>query len=225
MNLDINIGDVLLGGRYRNKYIKVKSIGTDELGQPIINKDRKLLSVRIEKKLPEGMWSSKTLAEKYKDKDMDKKAYLEDTYDSAFKGELEKISKEKDQKGKRIAANVGSLAVGLPVGATAGAMTAGYAAKPFIKHKAKKKGRGKLTKELGYKKRIFKGKTIYSKPAGFGISKYLNPNISMEKLRGFAVSKKVGKAMGKGIIPGAIVGAVGLKAMFNKMIDKKSKEG
>jgi len=92
MDLDVNVGDVLLGGRFKNHRIEVKSIGTDELGQPVFNNDRKLLSVRIEKKLPEGMWSSKTLAEKYKEKDMDKKAFLEETYNSAFEDELEKIA-------------------------------------------------------------------------------------------------------------------------------------
>ena len=94
MEISLNVGDVVLGGRFKNHRIEVKSIGTDELGQPIFNNDRKLLSVRIEKKLPEGMWSSKTLAEKYKDKDMDKKAFLEEVYNSALKDELEKISAE-----------------------------------------------------------------------------------------------------------------------------------
>jgi len=37
------------------------------------------------------MWSSKSLAEKYKESNMDKKAVLEETYRSAFKDELEKI--------------------------------------------------------------------------------------------------------------------------------------
>ena len=92
MNLDINIGDVLLAGRFKNKHIKVKSLGTDELGQPTFNKDRKLLSVRIEKKLPEKMWSTKSLAKKYKDDDMDKKAYLGKAYDSAFNIELAKLA-------------------------------------------------------------------------------------------------------------------------------------
>ena len=87
MNLDINIGDILLGGRFKNKRIKVKSIGTDELGQPIFNKKRKLLSVRIEKKLPKEMQSSKT-----KENNMNKQAYLEEMYRSAFEDELEKIA-------------------------------------------------------------------------------------------------------------------------------------
>ena len=95
MELDIKIGDIILGGKFKNKRIVVNKIGTDELGQPIINKNRKLLSVRIEKNLPEGMWSSKTLAEKYKDKGMDKKAYLKEVYDASFNDELEKLSGRK----------------------------------------------------------------------------------------------------------------------------------
>ena len=80
MNLDINIGDVVLGGKFKNKRIEVKSIGEDELGQPIINEDRKLLAVRIEKKLPEGMWSSESLAQKYKENNMNKQAVLKEIY-------------------------------------------------------------------------------------------------------------------------------------------------
>lgn len=49
--LDINVGDILLGGRFKNQRTEVKEIGTDDLGQPTIN-DRKLLSYRIEKKMP-----------------------------------------------------------------------------------------------------------------------------------------------------------------------------
>jgi len=86
MNIDINIGDILLGGRFKNKRIKVKSLGTDKLGQPIFNKKPKLLSVRIEKTLPEDMKSSKTREEK-----MGKKAYVEEIYNSAFSDELDKI--------------------------------------------------------------------------------------------------------------------------------------
>jgi len=91
MQLDINIGDIVLGGKFKNHRIEVKSIGEDELGQPIINEDRKLLAVRIEKKLPEGMWSSESLAKKYKEKNMDKQATLEEVYNASFNDELEKI--------------------------------------------------------------------------------------------------------------------------------------
>jgi len=95
MNLDINIGDVVLGGKFKNKRIEVKSIGEDEIGQPVINGDRKLLAVRIEKKLPEGMWSSASLAEKYKEKDMNKQAVLEEIYKLSFDNEIENIINQK----------------------------------------------------------------------------------------------------------------------------------
>lgn len=49
--LDISIGDIMLTGRFKNQREVVKTIGTDELGQPLIN-GKKLLDMRIEKKLP-----------------------------------------------------------------------------------------------------------------------------------------------------------------------------
>ena len=60
MKLDIKIGDILLGGRYKNKRIVVKEIGVDELGQPTIN-GSPILKFRIEKKLPYAKKSKKTL--------------------------------------------------------------------------------------------------------------------------------------------------------------------
>tara|TARA_Y100000310_G_scaffold168032_2_gene168092 strand:- start:16376 stop:16588 length:213 start_codon:yes stop_codon:yes gene_type:complete len=60
IQLDINIGDVLLGGRYKNKRIVVKKIGKDDLGQPTINGDP-ILKFRIEKHLPDDKKSKKTL--------------------------------------------------------------------------------------------------------------------------------------------------------------------
>lgn len=51
--LDIELGDEVLVGRFKNKSVKVESIGTDENGQPTIN-GRKLLALRIAKKLPKG---------------------------------------------------------------------------------------------------------------------------------------------------------------------------
>ena len=47
MKLDIKVGDVLLGGKFKNKRIVVKEIGKDELGQPTIN-GKPLLNFRIE---------------------------------------------------------------------------------------------------------------------------------------------------------------------------------
>jgi ABC-type oligopeptide transport system ATPase subunit len=59
LELDIKKGDILLGGRFKNKREVVKTLGRDELGQPTVN-GKKLLNFRIEKHLPEDKKSSKT---------------------------------------------------------------------------------------------------------------------------------------------------------------------
>ncbi len=51
ITLDIDVGDWLLGGRFKNHPVKVEDIGTDDLGQPTVN-GRKLLAYRIQKKMP-----------------------------------------------------------------------------------------------------------------------------------------------------------------------------
>ena len=65
MKLDIKVGDVLLGGKFKNKRIVVKEIGKDKLGQPTIN-GKPLLNFRIEKHLPDGKKSKKTLDDEKK---------------------------------------------------------------------------------------------------------------------------------------------------------------
>ena len=65
MKLDIKVGDILLGGKFKNKRIVVKEIGKDELGQPTIN-GKPLLNFRIEKHLPDNKKSKKTLEDKNK---------------------------------------------------------------------------------------------------------------------------------------------------------------
>jgi hypothetical protein len=60
--LDIKVGDIILGGKFKNKRIVVKSIGKDELGQPTIN-GKSILKVRIEKLLPDNKKSKKTREE------------------------------------------------------------------------------------------------------------------------------------------------------------------
>lgn len=60
ITLDIEIGDIVLGGKYKNKRIEVKEIGTDDIGQPTIN-GKSLLKFRIEKQLPDEKKSKKTL--------------------------------------------------------------------------------------------------------------------------------------------------------------------
>ncbi|MEK6829508.1 MAG: hypothetical protein AABY15_05225 [Nanoarchaeota archaeon] len=49
IDVPINVGDEVLGGRFKNKRIKVKDIGKNEKGDITIN-DKPLLKVRIPKK-------------------------------------------------------------------------------------------------------------------------------------------------------------------------------
>lgn len=60
IELDIEVGDIVLGGKYKNKRIVVKDIGKDELGQPTIN-GKPILKFRMEKFLPDEKKSKKTL--------------------------------------------------------------------------------------------------------------------------------------------------------------------
>ena len=60
IELDIEIGDILLTGRYKNKRIVVRDIGKDEFGQPTIN-GQSILKFRIEKFLPDEKKSKKNL--------------------------------------------------------------------------------------------------------------------------------------------------------------------
>ena len=46
ITLDVNVGDTILGGRFKNKKIKVKKIWKDEHGMPTIN-GRKVVNFRI----------------------------------------------------------------------------------------------------------------------------------------------------------------------------------
>ena len=62
IKLDIKVGDVVLGGRFKNKRIIVKKIGVDDKGQPTIN-GRPILKFRIEKLLPDDLKSKKTKEE------------------------------------------------------------------------------------------------------------------------------------------------------------------
>jgi len=60
MDLDIEVGDVILTGRFKNKRTVVKDIGKDKLGQPTVN-GMKVLSFRIEKLMPKEKWSKKSI--------------------------------------------------------------------------------------------------------------------------------------------------------------------
>jgi len=62
VTLDIEKGDVILTGKFKNKRTVVKDFGTDDLGQPTIN-GMKLLKFRIEKLMPQDKWSKKSQEE------------------------------------------------------------------------------------------------------------------------------------------------------------------
>jgi len=62
VSLDIEKGDVILTGKFKNKRTVVKDFGTDDLGQPTIN-GMKLLKFRIEKLMPQDKWSKKSQEE------------------------------------------------------------------------------------------------------------------------------------------------------------------
>ena len=51
MNIDIQIGDTILTGRFKNKKVVVKEFGTDSKGQPTVN-GRPMLNFRIKKLIP-----------------------------------------------------------------------------------------------------------------------------------------------------------------------------
>ena len=59
LELDLEKGDVILTGRFKNKRTIVKDIGKDDLGQPTVN-GMKALSFRIEKLMPKDKWSKKS---------------------------------------------------------------------------------------------------------------------------------------------------------------------
>lgn len=63
LDLDLEVGDVILTGRFKNKRTEVKEIGVDDLGQPTVN-GMKALNFRIEKLMPKSKWSKQSLEEK-----------------------------------------------------------------------------------------------------------------------------------------------------------------
>ena len=52
VSIDLQVGDTILTGRFKNKREIVKTIGVDKLGQPTVN-GKPMLKVRIEKAMPE----------------------------------------------------------------------------------------------------------------------------------------------------------------------------
>ena len=51
VTIDLQVGDVILTGRFKNKREVVKTIGVDKLGQPTVN-GKPMLKFRIEKAMP-----------------------------------------------------------------------------------------------------------------------------------------------------------------------------
>jgi len=49
--IDLEVGDTILRGKFKNKPVVIKSFGTDDKGQPTIN-GKKMLSFRIKKLMP-----------------------------------------------------------------------------------------------------------------------------------------------------------------------------
>ena len=68
LDLDLDVGDIIMTGRFKNRRTTVKEIGTEDLGQPTVN-GRKALSFRIEKLMPKDRWSEKSLEELEEDED------------------------------------------------------------------------------------------------------------------------------------------------------------
>ena len=62
IQLDLEVGDVVLTGRFKNKRTVVKKIGKDDLSQPTVN-GMKALSFRIEKLMPKSKWTKKSIDE------------------------------------------------------------------------------------------------------------------------------------------------------------------
>ena len=52
VTIDLQVGDVILTGRFKNKREVVKTIGVDKLGQPTVN-GKPMLKFRIEKAMLE----------------------------------------------------------------------------------------------------------------------------------------------------------------------------
>ena len=67
IKVDIKVGDIILGGKFKNKRIEVKDIGKDEYGQPTIN-GKSILKFNIEKNLPNEKKSKRTREEEKENK-------------------------------------------------------------------------------------------------------------------------------------------------------------
>ena len=88
MNLDIEIGDIILTGRFKNKKVKVKEFGKDAKGQPTIN-GRPILNFRIKKLMP--------LSDK--EKEAQKKEKEVNIFDGRIREYIDEVIDRKIQKG------------------------------------------------------------------------------------------------------------------------------
>jgi len=59
LDLEIEVGDVILTGKFKNKRTVVKEIGKDKNGHPTVN-GKTILKFKVEKLLPEDEWSKKS---------------------------------------------------------------------------------------------------------------------------------------------------------------------
>jgi len=90
MKLDLEIGDVILTGKFKNKRSIVKEIGVDDKGQPTVN-GRPLLKLRIEKLMPRDRWSSKS-------KQLLKKGELKEMNMRVTKSQLKRLIQEEKSR-------------------------------------------------------------------------------------------------------------------------------
>ena len=89
IKIDVEVGDTILAGRFKNKKVKVKSIGKDEHGMPTIN-GKKVVNFRIPKKVDEmgfttGDGTIKGAPKVSKVKKMKKKGHTSVPYGSGYK--------------------------------------------------------------------------------------------------------------------------------------------
>jgi len=96
IELDIDIGDVVLTGKFKNKRKVVKDIGTDDFGHPTIN-GSSILKIKIEKLLPKNKWSAKSREEL-------EEGQLSEA-DRDYKAEYKKYGSTKKAKKDRAARN------------------------------------------------------------------------------------------------------------------------
>ena len=90
LTLDLDVGDIILTGKFKNKRTVVKSIGKDpELNQPTVN-GKVALTFRIEKLLPDAKKSKETREQEENEKNKGKK--------SSSSPSLKEIFKEQDGK-------------------------------------------------------------------------------------------------------------------------------